>query len=794
MNLLFVTVLSILINCIFCSIDRGGDYLELNNASEEAYMFSNKDCTRVYLCRDRYIEKFIKRTDHLRKCYYKNIDYGEFFPKDMQNPDKCDLKGYVDINSEKCYFTNDGMEVSHNKPVHWNRSRYYDIDNVNKRALTEWGWCDFKININEGSWMSNLPDNLKLNQINIPGTHDSGTYGIYDRIEVPWSRTQTLDIKDQLFNGIRYLDIRIETNGDHEMYISHWYIDSKNKKTGKNYFISDIFDETIEFLHKNSNETVIMQLKDERVADFNGSEMVKKIADISVLNEKIVYGKPYKNYFYTGNFYGHTRLPDLGEVRGKIVILTRDDYQYKLNPNDDDDDAITLGYRIQIPDMASCRRYEGDICYPIINNNIRVQDNYKVDKYGKWGIVRDMLNHNIPSRTSGDRGYTVYDKDSPETNKFYDLSNKDVLTLNFLNVEAGWANPLLLNGIKDTSTYINDRLFNYITKETTIHNEWFIFDYPSPDNIRKIFQSNKFIEQNFNIYEVELNKKKYHTDLYYLIVSFFGLNLRKRSEYDEDVYGCLQRKIVNNNGIEIEVIKTGDKCINNNLNKWRIKQNDKFYTIMSAYDTKCLNYDPQKDSLYMKDCDENNKYQDFAIKNSKICSRLNETKCLDGNYDIRPLPIESPKYEHLTCSYIFEELGFSCCYDQNTQVEYVDEIGNWGIENGKLCGIGYTRCSFEALGYHCCSSSNPEVVSTDANGSWGFEDGQWCGIGEAKFNSNVRIRNLQKNKCLVTYPSNNSNPDRLVLGECNTEYSSWSIKENKIISDILRNVYMLIMV
>jgi len=118
MNLLFVTVLSILINCIFCSIDRGGDYLELNNASEEAYMFSNKDCTRVYLCRDRYIEKFIKRTDHLRKCYYKNIDYGEFFPKDMQNPDKCDLKGYVDINSEKCYFTNDGMEVSHNKPVH----------------------------------------------------------------------------------------------------------------------------------------------------------------------------------------------------------------------------------------------------------------------------------------------------------------------------------------------------------------------------------------------------------------------------------------------------------------------------------------------------------------------------------------------------------------------------------------------------------------------------------------------------------------------------------------------------
>jgi len=41
---------------------------------------------------------------------------------------------------------------------------------------------------------------------------------------------------------------------------------------------------------------------------------------MSVLNEKIVYGKPYKNYFYTGNFYGYARLPDLGEVRGKIVL------------------------------------------------------------------------------------------------------------------------------------------------------------------------------------------------------------------------------------------------------------------------------------------------------------------------------------------------------------------------------------------------------------------------------------------------------------------------------------------
>ncbi|ORX75332.1 hypothetical protein BCR32DRAFT_190187, partial [Anaeromyces robustus] len=72
--------------------------------------------------------------------------------------------------------------------------------------------------------------------------------------------------------------------------------------------------------------------------------------------------------------------------------------------------------------------------------------------------------------------------------------------------------------------------------------------------------------------------------------------------------------------------------------------------------------------------------------------------------------------------------GINCCSNQNTEVAYVDEIGNWGIENGKLCGIGYTRCSFSILGYPCCSSVNPEVVYTDDNGSWGYEDGEWCGI------------------------------------------------------------------
>ncbi|KAG4102273.1 PLC-like phosphodiesterase, partial [Neocallimastix lanati (nom. inval.)] len=97
----------------------------------------------------------------------------------------------------------------------------------------------------------------------IPGTHDSGTYGIYDRIKARWARTQNLDIYEQLLNGIRYLDIRLETNDDKKIYISHGYIDSINKKTGKKYYLSDIIDECVMFLKNNDKEFIVLNLADE---------------------------------------------------------------------------------------------------------------------------------------------------------------------------------------------------------------------------------------------------------------------------------------------------------------------------------------------------------------------------------------------------------------------------------------------------------------------------------------------------------------------------------------------------
>ncbi|ORX77135.1 hypothetical protein BCR32DRAFT_248195 [Anaeromyces robustus] len=117
MKLLFIIVIAILINSIYCniSISRGtrfkDSYLELDNVSTSIYMFANNgNCTKVYMF----------------KTYNGYID----------------IKEYIAINSEQCYHTNNGYNVIHKDKISYQRARYYDIDLTNYRVLTEFGLCD----------------------------------------------------------------------------------------------------------------------------------------------------------------------------------------------------------------------------------------------------------------------------------------------------------------------------------------------------------------------------------------------------------------------------------------------------------------------------------------------------------------------------------------------------------------------------------------------------------------------------------------------------------------------------
>lgn len=66
------------------------------------------------------------------------------------------------------------------------------------------------------SWMGDIPDDARVTELSIPGTHDTcsvdGLLG--------FGKTQNLDLVDQLNAGIRFLDIRLSHYRDN-LYVHH---------------------------------------------------------------------------------------------------------------------------------------------------------------------------------------------------------------------------------------------------------------------------------------------------------------------------------------------------------------------------------------------------------------------------------------------------------------------------------------------------------------------------------------------------------------------------------------------
>src|SRR6266496_980946 len=115
-------------------------------------------------------------------------------------------------------------------------------------------------------WMSLIPGTTSLNQLSIPGTHDTMTEGFAstDPLIAPFAQTQDLDLGTQLDHGIRFLDIRCgpiySSNGlrtdDFGLYHGPLHI-------GNESFVSDVLGVCQTFLAAHHNETIIMSIKND---------------------------------------------------------------------------------------------------------------------------------------------------------------------------------------------------------------------------------------------------------------------------------------------------------------------------------------------------------------------------------------------------------------------------------------------------------------------------------------------------------------------------------------------------
>lgn len=155
--------------------------------------------------------------------------------------------------------------------------------------------------------MKYVDDNKFLDELSIPGTHDSGTCNVDNDTEPQSSQVKCQQdyIPTQLLEGIRYFDIRLGKGDDPGIDHGIFYL---LKKDGNYLHLSDVIGYFKTFLNENPTEALIMLVSrgNDEATDESVTTAFAKVLDD---NPKL--------------FYTSSRVPTLGEVRGKIVLLRR---------------------------------------------------------------------------------------------------------------------------------------------------------------------------------------------------------------------------------------------------------------------------------------------------------------------------------------------------------------------------------------------------------------------------------------------------------------------------------------
>lgn len=199
------------------------------------------------------------------------------------------------------------------------------------------------------AWMKELDDKYPLPVLSIPGTHNSPTC----HTALPSVRCQSVGVREQLDNGVRYFDIRLSVDTDDpKMALVHSAFPIS--LTGTKWF-GDMLTTIYEFLDKNPSETLIMSLKREGTGKGNDGDLGKYL--------KHHYVDKTRHRWWT-----EPRIPRLGEARGRIIIMRRFRIEETLQKCWDG-----RGYGIDAstwPDNCEDGRVHGD--------HIRVQDFYEI--------------------------------------------------------------------------------------------------------------------------------------------------------------------------------------------------------------------------------------------------------------------------------------------------------------------------------------------------------------------------------------------------------------------------------
>lgn len=252
----------------------GGEY---DNKPSRAFAFERQS-NGTYIIRDRTVEK---------------------------ETEKKDIK-YLAIESN-------GEDQDNNKICHKSKSIPWELELIgydmkkNDATVSSLDWITYSSYVDGPCWMKYVDDNKFLDELSIPGTHDSGTCSVDNDTEPQSSQAKCQQdyIPTQLLEGIRYFDIRLGKGNDPGIDHGSCYL---LKKDGHFMHLSDVVGYFKKFLNENPSEALIMLVSRGNNEATNES-LTTAFAKVLDDNPKL--------------FYTSSRVPTLNEVRGKIVLLRR---------------------------------------------------------------------------------------------------------------------------------------------------------------------------------------------------------------------------------------------------------------------------------------------------------------------------------------------------------------------------------------------------------------------------------------------------------------------------------------
>lgn len=150
-------------------------------------------------------------------------------------------------------------------------------------------------------WMAGIDDSRYLSELSIPGTHDCGAdlHTSEQGAESYCTIAQDFRLSNQLLLGVRWCDIRLnDDEGTMTVFHGPYYLH-------KNF--TDMITQAIDFLNAHPTEVVVFVIKQEHS---------NRGDDAFANGIWCGYLYPYLNHFWLEN-----HIPQLGEVRGKIVIM-----------------------------------------------------------------------------------------------------------------------------------------------------------------------------------------------------------------------------------------------------------------------------------------------------------------------------------------------------------------------------------------------------------------------------------------------------------------------------------------